>query len=180
LQASLPPRATDLHSPRRVGRRRRSCARLLRRWRSPARRRRAGRVGCRDAQLDRRPRARGRHLGGNARAYAREIKARQTDHADRLSALIRAAGGSPPTARPASSYAPEFPRLTSAADTLQFARDLEERLLRAYLEASALLSDSRQRHAVADIAAAQAEQLSVVHVLAGEPAAPQPFVTGTS
>ena len=51
--------------------------------------------------------------------------------------------------------------------------------MRAYLEALRLLPDPDQRRAAAEIAAAQAEDLAVVHVLAGEPAAPQPFVTGT-
>jgi hypothetical protein len=122
----------------------------------------------------------GDQLDGESRAYAREIRARQSEHAARLSALITAAGGTPPQARPASAYAPSFPRLTSAADALHFARDLQERLLRAYVEGLVVLRDAEQRRATADIGAAQAEDLAVVHVLAGDPAAPQAFVTGTS
>jgi hypothetical protein len=122
----------------------------------------------------------GRQLSGEASSYAREIRAREADHAARLSRLIRRMGGTPPEARPASSYAPSFPVLNNTSDALHFARDLEERLVRAYLEGLVALRDAEQRRTVAAIAAAQAEDLAVVHTLAGEPAAPQPFVTGTS
>jgi hypothetical protein len=122
----------------------------------------------------------GDHLDGEARGYARAIRERQTEHAARLSALISSAGGTPPRARAASSYAPSFPRLTSKTDALHFARDLQERLVRAYLEGLVVLHEANQRRAVAAIGAAQAEDLAVVHALAGDPAAPQAFVTGMS
>jgi Domain of unknown function (DUF4439) len=122
----------------------------------------------------------GDQLDGEAAGYARAIRRRQSEHADRLSDLVRAAGGTPPSARPASSYAPSFPRLTSTADALHFARDLQERLVRACFEGLAVLHDADQRGAVAEIGAAQAEDLAVVHSLAGDPAAPQAFVTGMS
>jgi rubrerythrin len=69
--------------------------------------------------------------------------------------------------------------MNTEADALHFARDLEERLVRAYLEGLRLLPDSDQRRATVEIAAEEAEDLAVVHALAGGPAAPQPFVTGT-
>ena len=93
--------------------------------------------------------------------------------------LVRGLGGTPPKTRPAGDYARLFPRMTTEADALHFARDLEERLVRAYLEGLRLLPDSDQRRATVEIAAEEAEDLAVVHVLAGGPAAPQPFVTGT-
>jgi len=122
----------------------------------------------------------GKRLEGEASRYARQIRAREADHAAQLSKLIERAGGTAPEARPAASYAPSFPVLGSGADALHFARDLEERLVRAYLEGLVQLRDAEQRRTVAAIAAAQAEDLAVVHTLAGEPAAPQPFVTGMS
>jgi hypothetical protein len=122
----------------------------------------------------------GDRLDGKAAGYARTIRARQAEHAARLSALIAKAGGAPPRARPASSYEPSFPRLTSAADALHFARDLQDRLVRAYFEGLVQLRDAGQRRAVAEIGGAQAEDLAVVHTLSGEPAAPEPFVTGMS
>jgi hypothetical protein len=121
----------------------------------------------------------GEALSGDGRRYARAIRAREIDNANRVAALVRDLGGTPPTARRPRDYAPLFPTLRSEADALHFARDLEERLVRAYLEGLRLLPGAEQRGAVAEIAAAQAEDLAVVHALAGGPAAPQPFVTGT-
>lgn len=121
----------------------------------------------------------GEALSGDGRRYAQVIRAREVDNADRIARLVRGLGGAPPGARRPQDYAPLFPRLRTEADALHFARDLEERLVRAYLEGLSLLPDPGQRRATAEIAAAQAEDLAVVHALAGGPAAPQPFVTGT-
>jgi hypothetical protein len=121
----------------------------------------------------------GEVLTGEGRAYAREIRAREVANAERMSGLVRDLGGTPPKNRPATDYERLFPRLETEGDALHFARDLEERLVRAYLEGLRLLPDAGQRAAAAEIAAAQAEDLAVVHVLAGGPAAPQAFVTGT-
>jgi hypothetical protein len=118
-------------------------------------------------------------LGADARRYAEQIRAREVDNAKRVAALVRELGGTPPPPRKPEDYAPLFPELRSQADALHFARDLEERLVRAYLEGLRLLPDPDQRRVTAEIAAAQAEDLAVVHALSGEPAAPQPFVTGT-
>jgi Ferritin-like domain len=118
-------------------------------------------------------------LRGEARRYADTIHAREAEHVRRLSALVRELGGTPPEGRPAEEYARSFPRIETPSDALRFAADLEERLLRAYLDALRSLPEEAQRRAAAEIAAEEAEDLAVVHVLAGEPAAPQPFVTGT-
>jgi rubrerythrin len=119
-------------------------------------------------------------LRGDARRYAREIRERELAHAERVAALVTELGGTPPKTRSAEDYARLFPRMNDEADALHFARDLEERLVRAYLEGLRLLPDSDQRRATVEIAADEAEDLAVVHALAGEPAAPQAFVTGTS
>ncbi|MBA3261942.1 MAG: ferritin-like domain-containing protein, partial [Thermoleophilaceae bacterium] len=103
-----------------------------------------------------------------------------TAHAARVADLVRQLGGTPPQARSAEDYARLFPRMRTEADALHFARDLEQRLVRAYLDALRLLPDRGQRRATAEIAAEEAEDLAVVHTLAGDPAAPQPFVTGTT
>jgi Ferritin-like domain len=121
----------------------------------------------------------GEVVSGDARRYARTIRQREVANAERVAALVRQLGGTPPRTRPVADYARLFPRLNTDADALHFARDLEERLVRAYLEGLRLLPDSEQRRAAAEIAVAQAEDLAVVHALAGGPAAPQPFVTGT-
>jgi hypothetical protein len=118
-------------------------------------------------------------LRGDAGRYAVAIQGREIGHARRLAGLVRALGGTPPEGRPPGEYARMFPRLRDEEDALRFAGDLEERLVRAYLDALHSLSEEDQRRAAAEIAADEAEDLAVVHVLAGRPAAPQPFVTGT-
>ena len=121
----------------------------------------------------------GEALRGEAHHYARVIREREVDNAERVADLVRKLGGTPPKTRPAEDYARLFPRLNDEADALHFTRDLEERLVRAYLEGLRLLPDSDQRSVTAEIAADQAQDLAVVHTLAGGPAAPQAFVTGT-
>jgi rubrerythrin len=72
-----------------------------------------------------------------------------------------------------------FPRMPGPPEALAFAGDLEERLVRAYLDALHALPNEDQRRVALEIAADEAEDLGVVHVLAGGPASPEPFVTGT-
>lgn len=119
-------------------------------------------------------------LDGGRRAQARAIRAREIDHVDRLSALMRDMGGTPPQGRPRDEYEPMFPKLDDQAAALRFARDLEERLVRGYLDALRSLPDSDQRRVAAQIAAEEAEDLAVVQLLSGHAAAPKAFVTGTS
>jgi rubrerythrin len=118
-------------------------------------------------------------LRGDARRYADAIRAREQRHVERVGGLVRELGGTPPEGRSEREYKRSFPFLTGPDDALRFAADLEERLVRAYLDALHSLPDRDQRSAAAEIAAEEAEDLAVVHVLAGEPAAPAPFVTGT-
>lgn len=119
-------------------------------------------------------------LSGDARAQAEAIRGREIGHVKRVSALVRELGGSPPQGRPRGEYAPTFPSLDDGAAALRFAADLEERLVRAYLDALRSLPASGQRRVAAEIAAEEAEDLAVVAVLAGEPASQRAFVTGTS
>jgi hypothetical protein len=121
----------------------------------------------------------GEVLRGDGRRYAREIGQRERAHATRMAELVRELGGTPPAGRPEADYARLFPRMRDEADALHFARDLEEQLVRAYLDALRSLPRPEQRRAAAEIAAEEGADLAVVHVLAGGPAAPQPFVTGT-
>ncbi len=119
-------------------------------------------------------------LDGAARAQAQAIRRREIRHVQRVSALVRDLGGAPPEGRPEREYAPMFPKLHDEASALRFARDLEERLVRAYLDALRSLPDSRQRRTAAEIAAEEAEDLAVVQLLSGDPASEKAFVTGTS
>ena len=119
-------------------------------------------------------------LSGERRRQAQAIHAREIAHVRRVSTLVRDLGGTPPRGRPRSEYEPMFPRLPDESAALHFARDLEERLVRAYLDALRSLPDSRQRRAAAEIAAEEAQDLAVVQLLSGVPASTQAFVTGTS
>jgi hypothetical protein len=121
----------------------------------------------------------GERLDGEAREYAQTIRAREERHIEQLSELIRALGAEPPAGRPPTEYEPQFPVMRTEAEALRFAADLEERLVRAHLHALQVLPREEQRRVVAGIAAEEAEDLAVVHVLSGEPAARLPFVTGT-
>jgi hypothetical protein len=82
--------------------------------------------------------------------------------------------------RPARDYEPSFPRLRDERDALLLAQDLEERLVRAHLDALSKLPAGPLRRAAATLATSEAEHLAVVHGLRGESPAPEAFVTGTS
>ena len=117
-------------------------------------------------------------LRGEALRNARAIEERERRHVTRLQGLIRGLGGDPPSGRSPEEYARTFPRLRTGRDALRFAEDLEQRQLRAYLEAVAELPDLGLRSAAAEIAAEEGEHLGTVRVLQGLPAAEGPFVTG--
>ena len=117
-------------------------------------------------------------LRGEALRFVRLIRDEERRHAEHLAGLIRELGGEPPTGRRSEDYERSFPRLRSAADALRFAEDLEERQVRACLDALTDLPDPDLRSAVAEIGASEGAHLAVVHLLRGEPASPDPFVTG--
>jgi rubrerythrin len=70
--------------------------------------------------------------------------------------------------------------MSDESDVLRFAADLEERGVRKYLEALAKLSDPELRRTAGALGVDEAEHLAAVHLLQGEPPAPEPFVTGTT
>ena len=117
-------------------------------------------------------------LRGDALRQARAIRAQERGHASRLERLIIDLGGNPPPGRSAEEYSRTFPRLRSAEDALRFAEDLEQRQVRAYLEALAELPDLALRTEAAGICGDEAFHLAAVRVLQGLPAAQGPFVTG--
>lgn len=117
-------------------------------------------------------------LRGQARAQVHAIRAQERGHAAGLERLITDLGGDPPPGRSAEEYERTFPRLRTPADALRFVQDLEERQVRAYLEALTDLPDVELRKAVAGICADEANHLATARVLQGLPAAEGPFVTG--
>ena len=117
-------------------------------------------------------------LTGEALRTARAIGEQEREHVTRLQGLIRELGGDPPSGRSAEEYARTFPRLRDGRDALRFAEDLEQRQVRAYLEALAELPDLELRTAAARIGGDEGTHLGAVRVLQGLPAAQGPFVTG--
>jgi rubrerythrin len=120
-----------------------------------------------------------RLLRGQALRYAREIEQQEREHVRRLEELITGLDGTTARPRSADEYARSFPLLGNGDDALRFARDLEQRLVRAYLQALPKLPEAELRRAAAEIGADEASHLAVINVLRGVPAAPQAFVTGT-
>jgi rubrerythrin len=118
-------------------------------------------------------------LRGQALRYARQIEEQERAHVRRLEELIRGLGGTAARSRTPDEYARSFPRMRDGDDALRFAEDLEERLVRFYLQALPALPEPELRGAAAEICADEGAHLATLHVMRGRPAAPQPFVTGT-
>ena len=118
-------------------------------------------------------------LRGEARRYARRIVRSEREHVRRLEALVTERGGESARPRTRAEYARSFPRLADGRASLRFARDLEERLIRAYLGVLPVSTDPAFRLMAAEICAEEGAHLAVVNVLRGDAAAPGAFVTGT-
>ena len=118
------------------------------------------------------------NLGQEAARYARLIRNEEESHARFLAGQIRDLGGDPPAGRSAAEYRETFPRLGNASDALRFLEDLEQRQVRAYLEALAELPELDQRLGAAEIGSREGAQLATVRALAGAPPSPHPFETG--
>ena len=117
-------------------------------------------------------------LSGHMRQQVRAIRSEERDHAARLGRVIEDLGGTPPPGRSRAEYQRTFPRLRTPEDALRFAEDLEERQVRAYLEAVTEFPALELRLEAAVIGSAEGNHLASVRVLQGLPAAQGPFVTG--
>jgi rubrerythrin len=117
-------------------------------------------------------------LRGQARQQVHAMRAQERGHASGLERLITDLGGDPPPGRSAEEYARTFPRLRTPADALRFVQDLEERQVRAYLEALTELPSAALRLEASRTCADEANHLATLRVLRGLPAAQGPFVTG--
>jgi rubrerythrin len=119
-------------------------------------------------------------LHGKTLRGVRAIREQEREHVRLLSGLVRDLGAVPAPPRMPDEYRRSFPRMRDSSDVLRFASDLEERGVRKYLEALAKLSDPELRRTAGALGVDEAEHLAAVDLLQGKPAAPEPFVTGTS
>ena len=117
-------------------------------------------------------------LTGEARAEVHAIRAQERAHIAGLERAIQDLGGTPAPGRDRAEYERSFPTLRSPEDALRFAEDLEERQVRAYLEALTEFPALELRLTAAGICSDEANHLGTVRVLQGLPAAQGPFVTG--
>jgi Ferritin-like domain len=117
-------------------------------------------------------------LTGRARIQIRAIRAQERGGVHYYSRVIEELGGQPPRGKTHAEYARTFPRLRTPENALRFAEDLEERQVRADLEAMTELPDVQLRKAAAESLGDDSFHLAAVRVLQGLPAAQGPFVTG--
>jgi rubrerythrin len=119
-------------------------------------------------------------LTGRARAAAADFLAHEREHAAALARAISRLGAQPVAQRPTSAYAAGFPPLRDANDFLEFALDVENTAVAAYLDSMAALNTDPLRAEVASIMTNEAEHMAVVYGLLRRPQVPNAFVTGES
>ena len=117
-------------------------------------------------------------LRGDALAQVRDIRGDERRMARSLEIVMTADGIDIPPGRTPEEYARTFPRLRGPEDALRFADHLEQRQVRAYLDAITDFPFEGQRQTAADIAWRQGVHLGMVRMLRGLPVAEGPFVTG--
>ena len=117
-------------------------------------------------------------LRGDALTQIRQIRADEQRMARALEIVMTGDRIEIPPGRSAEEYARTFPRLRSADDALRFADHLEQRQVRAYLDALTDFPFEGQRQTAAEMAWRQGIHLGMVRMLRGLPVAEGPFVTG--
>jgi hypothetical protein len=105
----------------------------------------------------------------------KQFLAQELAHAGSLSGLIRTAGAKPPEPRP--TYDLGSPRTTR--QVLELLHFVERVQIAAYLDAIPRLEPGLVRRQVAGLFANDAQHLSVVRFLLGEPPLPEALLTGT-
>jgi bacterioferritin (cytochrome b1) len=118
-------------------------------------------------------------LRGRALTRARQFLEQEHEHAGTLSRAIRDLGGTPNEPSTAEEYRREFPLLRNQADVLRFAVDLENRVVRGYVEGLPKLSSPELRQTAAGILTVDAQHISVLLGEEGRQQVPLAFVTGT-
>ncbi|HZB06020.1 MAG TPA: hypothetical protein VE449_05470 [Thermoleophilaceae bacterium] len=117
-------------------------------------------------------------LRGDALAQVRDIRADERRMARSLEIAMTGDRIEIPPGRTPEEYARTFPRLRGPEDALRFADHLEQRQVRAYLDAITDFPFEGQRRTAADMAWRQGVHLGMVRMLRGLSVAEGPFVTG--
>jgi bacterioferritin (cytochrome b1) len=117
-------------------------------------------------------------LKGEVLKAGKQFLGHEQEHADGLTQAIRDLGGTPNKAKSTEEYAKGFPKLGSQRDVLEFAVDLENMAVKAYLDAIPKLSSGELRQTGAAIVSNEAEHISVLLGALGMPQVPDAFVTG--
>jgi Ferritin-like domain len=107
----------------------------------------------------------------------------QGDAAVLNAALVRAIsrlGTQPVAPRSVAAYAQGFPPLRTPSQFLNFALDVENTAVAAYLDSMAALNTDPLRAEVASIMTNEAEHMAVISGLLLRPQVPNAFVTGES
>ena len=119
-------------------------------------------------------------LKGKAREEGQTFLEHEREHAAALARAISDLGTVPFKPRPRSDYASGFPPLHTASQFLEFALDVENTAVAAYLDSLSALNTDPLRGEVASIMTAEAEHMAVILGLLGRPQVPSAFVTGES
>jgi rubrerythrin len=119
-------------------------------------------------------------LRGSALASVRRFLSQEREHAAFLRRRISDLGGTPNLPKTAAEYRRSFPALRDQADVLRFAVDLENRIVRAYVEFVPKMSSPELRAVAGAIVATEAEHISVLLGERNLPPIPSAFVTGTA
>ena len=113
-------------------------------------------------------------LKGDVLAVGKQFLEHEQEHADGLAQAIKDLGGTPNKAK--DSY--DFPELKSQKDVLNFAVDLENTAVAAYIDALGKISDPKLRGTAAAIVTNEAEHIAVLLGALGQDQVPDAFVTG--
>jgi hypothetical protein len=105
---------------------------------------------------------------------AKQFLAQELGHAQGLSILVHEAGGK--ARKPRDSYDLGNPR--TEADVLRLLHTVETLEISAYLEVIPRLGPAKVRKLAAQYYANDAQHISIVRALQGQPALPAPFGTG--
>jgi rubrerythrin len=117
-------------------------------------------------------------LGGAAKSTANAIADQERQHANILTMTIEDLGGRANRPKSAARYGRGFPPLHTRTQALNFAVDVENTQVAAYIEAQPKLSTGDLRGKAAALVTVEGEHLGVIFGQQHKPQPPSAFVTG--